>query len=383
MLSVISVGLPLLVAILAGEGVKATSCNVTSPCPLSAPCCSEYGFCGKGHFCLGGCNPFSSRSLDSCKPAPVCKDAEYVFSDNSRILSNATYFEGDATEYDWVLDQGKIFNTNSTGGELALTLTEKNGGTKISSTRYVHYGTITARLKTSRWNGVITAFITMSDIKDEIDWEFAGSATTEGQSNYFWQGFIPEKHNGGVHGELSDTYSNYHDFTIDWQPDTLSWAIDGKVVRTIKRSDTIDPATGIVRYPTTPSRIQLSIWPAGIPGSAAGTVEWAGGMIDWNHPDYKDAGQFYILVKSVSVKCSNLPSLVSSSNSTAANITSYVYTGNGTNGTPALAYTNRSTDLNGVGRGMNLLGVEGGKWQLAVLGLTGLFVTASQVVLGL
>ena len=30
----------------------------------------------------------------------------------------------------------------------------------------------------------------MSDIKDEIDWEFPGDHTTEGQSNYFWQGVI-------------------------------------------------------------------------------------------------------------------------------------------------------------------------------------------------
>jgi hypothetical protein len=30
----------------------------------------------------------------------------------------------------------------------------------------------------------------MSDIKDEIDWEFPGSQVTEGQSNYFWQGVI-------------------------------------------------------------------------------------------------------------------------------------------------------------------------------------------------
>ena len=32
----------------------------------------------------------------------------------------------------------------------------------------------------------------MSDIKDEIDWEFPGDHTTEGQSNYFWQGVIRE-----------------------------------------------------------------------------------------------------------------------------------------------------------------------------------------------
>jgi len=30
----------------------------------------------------------------------------------------------------------------------------------------------------------------MSDIKDEIDWEFPGANTTAAQSNYFWQGII-------------------------------------------------------------------------------------------------------------------------------------------------------------------------------------------------
>lgn len=45
-------------------------------------------------------------------------------------------------------------------------------------------------VKTGRWAGVVTAFITMSSIKDEIDWEFPGNITTEGQTNYFWQGNI-------------------------------------------------------------------------------------------------------------------------------------------------------------------------------------------------
>jgi len=187
------------------------------------------------------------------------------------------------------------------------------------------------------------------------------------------------KTNGDVHGGLSDTYSNYHDYTIDWQPDTLTWSIDGKVVRTIRRQDFI--VNGVSQYPSTPSRVQLSIWPAGLPGTPPGTVEWAGGMIDWDTADYKSAGQYYALVKSVSIKCSPLQSLVSAANST--DITSYVYLGNGTGGVPALAYTNRSTLLNGVGRGMNVLGVDVGRWQLAVLGATGFAVVAAQTVLGL
>jgi len=44
-------------------------------------------------------------------------------------------------------------------------------------------------VKTGRWAGVVAAFITMSSIKDEIDWEWPGNKTTEAQSNYFWQGF--------------------------------------------------------------------------------------------------------------------------------------------------------------------------------------------------
>lgn len=63
---------------------------------------------------------------------------------------NTTYYGGNATEYDWTLDKGQIINTNSSGGELALLLTETNGGTRISSTRYLHYGTVTARRTSPR-----------------------------------------------------------------------------------------------------------------------------------------------------------------------------------------------------------------------------------------
>jgi len=43
---------------------------------------------------------------------------------------------------DWVIEKGSIQNNN---GDLAMILTETNGGTRLSSTRYVHYGTITAK----------------------------------------------------------------------------------------------------------------------------------------------------------------------------------------------------------------------------------------------
>ena len=33
-----------------------------------------------------------------------------------------------------------------------------------------------------------------------------------------------------------------------------------------------------------------SLWPAGINTSAPGTIEWAGGMINWQDPEYQSAG---------------------------------------------------------------------------------------------
>jgi len=345
--------LPLLLAAFSGVA-EATACNATSPCPLSAPCCSEYGFCGTGSFCLGGCDPFASNTLDSCRPEPICKDANFTFADQSRILTNGTFFDGNSTEYDWLVDKGNIQNSN---GDLAIILSETNGGTRLSSTRYVHYGTITARLKTGRWAGVVTAFITMSDVKDEIDWEFPGAATTTGQSNYFWQGVIPTgKNNGQTHSGLSDTFSNYHDYTIDWQPDALTFSIDGKAVRTVKKTDTIN-STGIANYPSTPSRVQLSLWPAGIPGTPQGTVDWAGGMIDWNDPDYVSAGHFYALVHSVAIKCTGTQPV-----SATSNLTSYVYGGNRSDTAPTIIYSNSSTMVNAAsGRfGTPVVGSVGG-----------------------
>ena len=48
-----------------------------------------------------------------------------------------------------------------------------------------------------------------------------------------------------------------------------------------------------------------SIWPAGIDSEPQGTIEWAGGLINWNDSDYEAAGHFYTLIKSVSIQCAD------------------------------------------------------------------------------
>lgn len=198
-LSGLAVALFTVVASVRAQGGQ--TCNTTSLCPSSAPCCSEYGYCGTDTFCLGGCNPLGSHSLDSCRPNPVCKDAKYTWPD-VKVLANSTYFDGNASRYDFIVEKGNVMN--GTNGELVMLLTEDNGGTKLSSTRYVHYGKITTRSKfavigcsaqaypyeqckpgsgvrcqslsfglhvlINISGGVVATSILMSSIKDEIDW---------------------------------------------------------------------------------------------------------------------------------------------------------------------------------------------------------------------
>lgn len=66
-----------------------------------------------------------------------------------------------------------------------------------------------------------------------------------------------------------------------------------------------DGLTHHSKYPSTPSRIQISIWPAGISSSAQGTIDWAGGMIDWTNSDYTTNGYFWNTLQSVKISCAD------------------------------------------------------------------------------
>lgn len=168
----------------------------------------------------------------------------------------------------------------------------------------------------------------MSDVKDEIDWEWTGNATTSAQSNYFFLGYANyTKTNGGTHDVTSggDTSQNFHTYSLNWQEDKLEWLIDGNSVRTLNKADTFNEEAGQYWYPSTPSRVQISIWPAGIDSSAAGTVAWAGGMIDWSDPDYVAHGYFYNTLQSVKISCADQPD---------SDTTGYAYLGNDSSNVP-------------------------------------------------
>jgi len=254
-----------------------------------------------GAYCLGGCDPRASFGLDSCVPEPVCESKTYTFDSMKGITSKETYL-GDPTTTDWVMDgQAVIYNDN-----VLLTMAPDTVGTVLATSSYMWYGNVKATFKTSRGQGVVTAFILLSDVHDEIDYEFVGSELTTAQSNYYFQGIT--NYDNELNITLSDTFNNYHTYEVDWTPDSITWLVDGQVGRVKKRSDSWNATSNQWAFPQTPARVQLSIWPGGLASNGQGTIDWAGGLVDWNSQDIQNNGYYYASFESVTVSCYNATS---------------------------------------------------------------------------
>lgn len=113
----------------------------------------------------------------------MCKNVDSTFSNLDRIADKTKYL-GDSTKADWVADGEPTIYDN----QLLLTMAPETVGTVLASTTYVWYGKISATLKTSRGKGVVSAFILLSDMKDEIDYEWIGVDLDTAQTNFYWQG---------------------------------------------------------------------------------------------------------------------------------------------------------------------------------------------------
>ncbi|KAJ5986281.1 glycosidase crf2 [Penicillium sp. IBT 35674x] len=301
---------------LSATALATTTCSSSSQCPEDKPCCSQYGECGTGAYCLGGCDIQSSYSIESCAPMPVCENKSYTWDNLDNSILNTKYL-GNASAADWTYSgYPKIENSS-----LLMTMPKESVGTLFANNHYIWYGKVSGRIKSSRGKGVVTAFILLSDVKDEIDYEWVGADLTAVQTNYYWQGVLDwhNSANASVSGE--DTFDDWHTYEIDWQPDQLQWIIDGTVMRTVKKSDTYNSTSKQYQYPQTPSRLQMSLWPAGQSSNAAGTIAWAGGEIDWDSEDIKDTGYYYATIGQVDVTCYSTPDGI-----TTTGNNSYIYT---------------------------------------------------------
>lgn len=117
-------------------------------------------------------------------PSPVCKSADYKLTSLDGIEANTKYL-GDTSDTNWVSSGTPVVYNDDA---VLLTMAPDTVGTLLMSAHYIWYGRISATLSTSQGQGVVTAFIMMSDVQDEIDFEFVGVDLTHAQTNFYFQG---------------------------------------------------------------------------------------------------------------------------------------------------------------------------------------------------
>ncbi|KAJ3080075.1 hypothetical protein HK100_010231, partial [Physocladia obscura] len=156
-------------------------------------------------------------------------------------------------------------------------------GTRITSTTWLQYGVFEARLLSAPVVGIVTAFISFAENRDEIDWENTRSTPDSFTPNYFGEG-VPGQLAGSNYHPLSigyDPAAEYVTLTVQWSETQLVWLINGQAVTTITKASTCDSSGNNCVYPSTPSKIQFALWDGG--AGADGTRAWAGGYIPWGN----------------------------------------------------------------------------------------------------
>jgi beta-glucanase (GH16 family) len=157
---------------------------------------------------------------------------------------------------------------------LTLKLEKRFDNPSLVSDFYIMFGKIEVILKSASGQGIISSFYLQSDDLDEIDLEWFGGDGSQMQSNYFSKGDTTTYDRGGYHN-MADPRADFHNYTLDWNKDSLSWYIDGNLVRTLLSND----PSG---YPQSPMRVYFGIWAGGDSTNSQGTIEWAGGLTDYS-----------------------------------------------------------------------------------------------------
>lgn len=137
------------------------------------------------------------------------------------------------------------------------------------------YGKYVMRMRVAKGGGVISAFFLFKNGSEqpEVFWEevdieaFGKNNAASWQSNII-TGLDPRVTSEQVHNAGVSLGDDYHTFTLEWAPNSVTWSIDGNAVRTANAANS-DQADDLVN----PSQIRFNVWPSE-------NVDWAGAWDD-------------------------------------------------------------------------------------------------------
>ncbi|KOS22977.1 putative glycosidase [Escovopsis weberi] len=160
----------------------------------------------------------------------------------------------------------------------------------IRTGRYILFGRVDVVVQAAAGAGIVTSSVLQSDDLDEIDWEWVGGDNTQAQTNYFSKGDTSTYDRGAFH-EVDNPTGQFHKYSVEWTSQAVTWLIDDVPVRSLTAAQANNGAT----LPQTPMQVKLGTWVAGRKDAPEGTVQWAGGLTDF------DKAPFLGYYKSISI----------------------------------------------------------------------------------
>ena len=179
--------------------------------------------------------------------------------DNFRSGSSKYFFASDGwtngNPFDCVWRGSNAVLSN---GSLQLNLTAdpkgayRYAGAEYRTSDHYHYGYYETSMQAIKNDGVVSSFFTYTGPSednpwDEIDIEILGKDTTKVQLNYYTNGVGNHEY---FYDLGFDASQGYHTYGFDWQPDHITWYVDGKAIYTARDN-----------IPSTPGRIMMNVWP--------------------------------------------------------------------------------------------------------------------------
>ncbi len=220
---------------------------------------------------IGGTPSQSPTEADPTETEPTTEQQNGMNADAAMVAdfrqgTSSYFFASDGWTNGSCFDCGWYAqNATFDNGALNLTINQdwsgqyNYSGAEYRTSSHYSYGYYETSMQAIKNDGVVSSFFTYTGPSennpwDEIDIEILGKDTTKVQFNYYTNGVGEHEYFYDLGFDASE---GFHTYGFDWQPDHITWYVDGEAVY-----------TAYDNIPTTPGRIMMNVWPG------TGVDEW-------------------------------------------------------------------------------------------------------------
>ncbi|RGP64326.1 murein transglycosylase [Fusarium longipes] len=216
-----------------------------------------------------------SQTYSDCNPMKKSCAADPGLAASSYTIDFA---KNGADDDNWEGNGHGDVKYTSDGAE--FTVAKQGDSPLLQSKWYMFFGRVEVHMKAAPGTGIVSSIVLLSDILDEVDWEFLGGDPDNVQTNFYAKGSTDNTQS--LTFPAANSQAEFHNYTVHWTQESCEWYVNGVAVRTLKFAE----ADGGENYPQTPMRVKVGIWAGGDPDNAEGTIQWAGGETDYDGAPY-------------------------------------------------------------------------------------------------